>query len=86
MFSYWGWNKEHSHNSFSSSLLLSINLWSSLLIINHLKMLFPRYERFQQPEEDQPQPEDPVGCQWLEPGICSLHKDGGHCRESSGLR
>ena len=34
MFCYWGWNKEHSHNSFSSSLLLfSINLWSSLLVI-----------------------------------------------------
>ena len=44
---HWGWNKEDPHDSFSSSLLLfSINLWSSLLIINHLKMLFPRYERF----------------------------------------
>ena len=31
---------------FSSLLLFSINLWSSLLIINHLKMMFPRYERF----------------------------------------
>ncbi len=32
---HWGWNKEYPHNSFSSSLLLlSVNLWSSLLVIN----------------------------------------------------
>ena len=49
---------------------------SSLLVINIWKCCFP-VRAVQQPEEDQPQPEDPVGCPWLEPGIYSLHQDGG---------
>ena len=41
---HWGWNKEYSHNSFSSSLLLLfINLGSSLLIINIWKGCFPGF-------------------------------------------